>query len=127
MSYNPIGGLKCFRKVFAGWSESFILLGGCIVVGDNFVGGGHGILKENLKLHNPSILAAFYQYFYQYFNQVYHTKIFRFSFIYFSSIENVIALSILYVKHPNKHNNQFNAKELLKEKKIPIHVKLGVT
>ena len=54
-------------------------------------------------------------------------KIFSFPFLYFSSNANVIALSILYVKHPNKHNNQqFNVKSILK-KKIPIHVKLGVT
>ena len=45
----------------------------------------------------------------------------------FSSIANVIALSILYIRHPNKHNNQqFNVKAILQEK-IPIHIKLGVT
>ena len=44
------------------------------------------------------------------------------------SIANV-ALSILYIRHPNKHNNQqFNVKAILQQKKkIPIHVKLGVT
>ena len=48
--------------------------------------------------------------------QVYHINIFSFSFLYFSSIANVIALSILYVKHPNKHNNQhFNVKAVLKK------------
>ena len=61
------------------------------------------------------------------FYQVYHIKIFSFYFLYFSSTANVIALSILYVKHPNKHNNQqFNVKTVLK-KKIPNHVKLGMT
>ena len=58
--------------------------------------------------------------------QVYHIKIFSFSFLYFSCIANAIALSILYIKHPNKYNNQqFNVKAIL-QKKIPIHVKLGV-
>ena len=64
------------------------------------------------------------------FYQVYHIKIFSFYFLYFSSTANVIALSILYVKHPNKHNNQqFNVKTVLKKKKkkIPNHVKLGMT
>ena len=52
------------------------------------------------------------------FYQVYHIKIFSFYFLYFSSTANVIALSILYVKHPNKHNNQqFNVKTVLKKKK----------
>ena len=50
-----------------------------------------------------------------------------FSFLYFPSIANVIALSILYAKHPDQHNHQqFNVKATLKED-IPIHVKLGVT
>ena len=58
--------------------------------------------------------------------QVYHIKIFSFSF-YFSIIANVIALSILYVKHPNKHNNQqCNVKAIL-EKKNSIHIKPEVT
>ena len=39
------------------------------------------------------------------FYQVYHIKIFSFSFLYFSNMASVIALSILYVKHPNKHKN----------------------
>ena len=40
-----------------------------------------------------------------------------FSFLSFSSIANIIALSILYIKHPNKHNNQqFNVKAILKKK-----------
>ena len=61
------------------------------------------------------------------FYQVYHVKIFSFSFLYFSGIENVIVLSTLYVKHPNKHNNQqFNVKTISK-KKVLIRVKLGVT
>ena len=39
----------------------------------------------------------------------------------------VITLSILYVKHPSKYNNQqCNIKAIVK-KNIPIHVKLGVT
>ena len=59
------------------------------------------------------------------FYQVYHITIFSFSFLYFSNMTNVIALSILFVKHPNKHNQQCNKSNL--EKKIPIHVKLGVT
>ena len=63
------------------------------------------------------------------FYQVYHIKIFSFFFLSFSSIANVVALSILYVKCPNKHNiQQFNVKAISKKrrKKIPIHVKLGV-
>ena len=52
----------------------------------------------------------------------------HFSFLYYSSVANVIVFSILFVKHPNKHNNQqFNVKAILKKEKIPIHVKLGVT
>ena len=58
------------------------------------------------------------------FYQVYHIKIFSLPFLYFSSIANVIALSILYVKHPNKHNQQYNVKAILKKRKIPVHVKL---
>ena len=62
------------------------------------------------------------------FYQVYHIKIFSFSFLYFSNMANVIALSTLYVKDPNKYNNhQCNIKAIVKKKKIPIHVKLGVT
>ena len=39
---------------------------------------------------------------------------------------SVIAISILYAKHPNKHNNQqYNIKAIMK-KKIPIHIKPGV-
>ena len=50
-----------------------------------------------------------------------------FSILYFIALASVIALSILYVKHPNKHNNQqCNIKAIMK-KKISIHVKLGVT
>ena len=85
-------------------------------------GGGLYCLGEvshnfevKLKLHNPLIRFS-----------KYHIKIFSFSFLYFSSIANVIALSILYIKHPNKHNQQFDVKAIL-QKKIPIHVKLGVT
>ena len=38
-------------------------------------------------------------------------------FPYFSSIANVVALSILYITHPNKHNNeQFNVKAILQKK-----------
>ena len=37
---------------------------------------------------------------------------------------SIIALSILYAKHPNKHNNQqFKVKKI----KNPVHVKLEVT
>ena len=62
------------------------------------------------------------------FYQVYHIKIFSFSILYFSSIANVTALSVFYIKHPNKHNQQCNVKGILKKKKkIPIHVKPGVT
>ena len=53
---------------------------------------------------------------------------FSFSFLYSSNIANVTALSMLYVKHPNMRNNmQPNLKAIWKEKKIPIHDKLGVT
>ena len=49
-------------------------------------------------------------------------------FVYFTSIANVVVLSILYVKHPNKDNNQqFNVKAILQKKKVSIHVKLGVS
>ena len=41
---------------------------------------------------------------------------------------SVIALSVLYAKHTNKHNDQqYNIKAIVKKKKIPIHVKLGKT
>ena len=59
------------------------------------------------------------------FYQVYHIKIFSFFFLYFLSITNVIALSILYVKHPNKRNNQqFNVKAILKNKRFQSVIKL---
>ena len=52
------------------------------------------------------------------FYLVSHIKICSFSFPYFSSIANVIAQSILYVKHCNEHNNQqCNVKAILKKKK----------
>ena len=38
--------------------------------------------------------------------------------MYFTSIANVVVLSILYVTHPNKDNNQqFNVKAILQKKK----------
>ena len=40
------------------------------------------------------------------FYHEYHSNIFSFPFLFLSSIVYVIALSILYVKHPNKHNNR---------------------
>ena len=49
------------------------------------------------------------------FYQVYHIKIFSFSFLYFSTIANVIALLMLYPKHPNKHNQKCNVKAILKD------------
>ena len=59
------------------------------------------------------------------FYQVYHIKIFSFFFLYFLSITNFIALSILYVKHPNKRNNQqFNVKGILKNKRFQSVIKL---
>ena len=62
------------------------------------------------------------------FYQVYHIKIFSFSVLPFSNMASVIALSILNVKHPNKHDNQqCNIKALVKKNPIPIHVKLGMT
>ena len=70
-------------------------------------------LKILEKLHNPSINSIFWipsldalKIPINMFYQEYHNKIFSFSFVYFSSIANVIALSILYVKHPKNHNNQ---------------------
>ena len=49
--------------------------------------------------------------------QVYHIKIFSFSFLYDLSIGNIISLTILYVKHPKKHNNlQFNVIAILEKK-----------
>ena len=81
--------------------------------------GGHGIWKE-LKILLEILINMFYQ--------VYHIKIFSFSFLYFSSIANVIAVSIMYVKHPKEHNNQqFNVKAILKKKKNRIHDNLGMT
>ena len=51
------------------------------------------------------------------FYEVYHIKIFSIYFLYFSSLANVIAVLILYAKHPNKHTNQqCNAKTILKKK-----------
>ena len=56
-------GLKIFEKYLLGGrgSEIFILVGGCTVGGggDNFVGGSLEILKENLKMHNPSTKSIF--------------------------------------------------------------------
>ena len=105
---HQLGGIKNFRKEFA-WTELFILVGvgvGVISLGE----GGHGIWKE-LKISLEILINMFYQ--------VYHIKIFSFSFLYFSSIANVIAVSIMYVKHPKEHNNQqFNVKAILKKKKI---------
>ena len=46
-AFAEMGG-KNFLKVFAGGSEIFV-----------FVGRGRGILKENLKLQNPSIKIIF--------------------------------------------------------------------
>ena len=64
------------------------------------------------------------------FYQVYHIKVFSFSFLYFSNIANVIALSILYVKHTNKRNNQqFNVKAILKKLgsvSTPLHTMDGL-
>ena len=52
-----LGRVKNFRKVFPGGegqgSEIFISVG--VVLSE----WGHGILKENLKLHNPSIKSIF--------------------------------------------------------------------
>ena len=62
------------------------------------------------------------------FYQAYNIKIFSFFFLYFSNMISVIALSVLYAKHTNKHNDQqYNIKAIVKKKKIPIHVKLGKT
>ena len=62
------------------------------------------------------------------FYQVHHIKIFSFSFLYLSNMAIVTAFSILYVKHRNKNNNQqCNIKAIMKKKKIPINVNLGVT
>ena len=53
------------------------------------------------------------------FYQVYHIKIFSSSFLYISNMASVIALSILYVKHPNKHSNQqCNIKAVVKKKRF---------
>ena len=101
------GGIKNFRKVFAGGSEMFIFVWGglyCCGWGGNFGGGGHRILKENLKLHNPSIksICRITSLIYfrcirdnNMFYQVYNIKIFSSSFLYFSSIANVIVLQML--------------------------------
>ena len=95
--------------------------------------GGHRVLKENLKLHNPSIksICRITSLIYfrcirdnNMFYQVYNIKIFSSSFLYFSSNANVIALSILYAMQYKRM--QYNIKEILK-KKIPNHVKLEVT
>ena len=53
------------------------------------------------------------------FYQVYHINISSFSFLYFSTTADVIALSILFVKHPNKHPNKHNNQQ--------FNVKLGET
>ena len=58
---SNLGGVKNFRKVFAEgvWVKSFYF-GEVVLLGGNFVGeGGHRILKENLKLHNPNIKSIF--------------------------------------------------------------------
>ena len=67
---------------------------------------------ENLKLHNPSIKSIL-----RILSSIPH-----------EGLSSVIALSILYVKHPDKDNNQqCSIKVIIKKKKIPIHVKLAVT
>ena len=73
MAYTPsifLGGrggrgrVEIFEKYLLGGVKKFYFVrgqGSCIVGGEgNFVeGGGHGILKENLKLHNLSIKSIF--------------------------------------------------------------------
>ena len=42
-----------------------------------------------------------------------------FSILYFIALASVIALSILYFKHPNKHNNQqCNIKAIMKKQRF---------
>ena len=53
------GGVKKFRKVFAGGIRNFYFGGGGGGGGGYCWGRGRGILKENLKLHNPSIISTF--------------------------------------------------------------------
>ena len=56
-------GVKNFWKVFAGGEgvRNFHFGGGLYCWGrdDNFVGGSLEILKENLKMHNPSTKSIF--------------------------------------------------------------------
>ena len=78
MAYTPFiflggggrGRVKIFEKYLLGGVKKFYFVrgqGSCIVGGEgNFVEGGggggrggHGILKENLKLHNLSIKSIF--------------------------------------------------------------------
>ena len=91
-----LGRLKSLDKSLlgGGGSERFIFVGGlyCWVR-----------VTQKLKLNNPLICFS--------------NKIFSFSFLYLSSIAIVIVLSIMYVKEPNKHNNQqFNVKAILQKK-----------
>ena len=57
------GGVKKVRKVFAGGIRNFYFGGGGGGGGGGGYcsggGGGRGILKENLKLDNPSIISTF--------------------------------------------------------------------
>ena len=66
--------------------------------------GGQYLIKCHGKLNN-TILQVY----------IYHT--FSFSFLYFSSIANVTAFSLLQIKDTDKHNyQQFNVKTILKKK-----------
>ena len=60
MAFTPLsslggggGVLKILEKYLLGGQKFLFWLGG------NFFGGGHRILKENLKLHNPSMKIIF--------------------------------------------------------------------
>ena len=91
------------------WEVLILLRGG---------GGGDRIFNENLKLHNPSInifgitsliyfiLQVHQKYPLIFFIRYTTLRFLVFPFFYFSSMASVIALSLLYGKHPDEHNQQ---------------------
>ena len=120
------GRVKKFRKIFGVGGQKFLFwwMRVCIVgrTGD-FV--RREITESQYKKYfqnNQLNILQVHQKYSLMFYQEYHIKIFSFSCLYFSSIATVIALSMLYDKHPNKHNNrQFNVKALLKNRFQSIH------
>ena len=109
---SSLGGVENFKKSLLGGGgvRNFYFSGGSYIVGRaNFAGGSHNF---EVKIKIAQYINTF--------QQVYYIKIFSFSFLYFSSIANVNALSVLHIKYPNKHSNQqFNVKVILQKNSNP--------